>query len=60
MCQELIHGYITLELRGGTLTKTVTSFYVFIFYALTLYFADGPDNLCELTSADSKYPESAV
>ena len=21
-CQELIHGYITLELRGGTLTKT--------------------------------------
>ena len=22
--------------------------------------ADGPDNLCELTSADSKYPESAV
>ena len=21
---------------------------------------DGPDNLCELTSADSKYPESAV
>ena len=21
-CQELIHGYITLELRGGTLTRT--------------------------------------
>ena len=21
-CQELIHGYITLELRDGTLTKT--------------------------------------
>ena len=21
-CQELIHGYITLELRGDTLTKT--------------------------------------
>ena len=35
-------------------------FYVFIFYALTLYFSDGPDNLCELTSADSKYPESAI
>ena len=34
----------------------MTSFYVFIFYALTLYFSDGPDNLCELTSTDSKYP----
>ena len=22
--------------------------------------ADGPDNLCESTSADSKYPESAI
>ena len=38
----------------------MTSFYVFTFYALTLYLLDGPDNLCELTSADSKYPESAV
>ena len=38
----------------------VISFYVFIFYALTLYFTDGPDNLCELTSGDSKYPESAI
>ena len=38
----------------------VTSFYVFTFYALTLYFSDGPDNLCEPTSADSKNPKSAV
>ena len=34
----------------------MTSFYVFTFYALTLYFSDGPDNLCEPTSADSKNP----
>ena len=38
----------------------MTSFYVFTFYALTLYFSDRPDNLCELTSADSKNPESAI
>ena len=38
----------------------MTSFYVFTIYALTLYLLDEPDNLCELTSADSKYPESAV
>ena len=38
----------------------VISFYVFTFYALTLYFSDGPNNLCELTSADSRYPESAI
>ena len=38
----------------------VTSFYVFTFYALTLYFSDGPDNLCEPAPADSKNPESAV
>ena len=36
------------------------SFYVFTLYALTLYVSDGPDNLCELASADSKDPESAV
>ena len=34
----------------------MTSFYVFTFYALTLYFSDGPDNLCKPTSADSKNP----
>ena len=33
------------------------SFYVFTFYSLTLYLSDGPDNLCEPTSADSKSPE---
>ena len=38
----------------------VASFYAFSFYALTLYFSDGPDNLCESTSADSKNAESAV
>ena len=38
----------------------MTSFYVFTFYALTLYFSNGTDNLCEPTSADSKNPESAV
>ena len=31
------------------------SFYVFTFY--TLYFSNGPDNLGEPTSADSKSPE---
>ena len=35
-------------------------FYVLIFYALIIYFSDGPDNLCEPVSADSKNPESAV
>ena len=34
----------------------MTSFYVFTFYTLTLYFSDGPDNLCKPTSADSKNP----
>ena len=34
------------------------SFYVFTFYALSLYVSDGPDNLCEPTSADSRNPES--
>ena len=29
----------------------MTSFYVFILYALTLYISDGPDNLCEPPSA---------
>ena len=38
----------------------MTSFCVFTFYALTLHFSDGPDNLSEPTSADSKNPESAV
>ena len=38
----------------------VTSFYVFTFFALTLYFSVGPDNLWEPTSTDSKNPESAV
>ena len=36
------------------------SFYVFTLYALTLYVSDGPDNLCEPTSADSRNPESAL
>ena len=36
------------------------SLYVFILYTLTLYFSDQPDNLCELASADSKNPVSAV
>ena len=38
----------------------VESCYVFTFYALTLFFSDGPDNLCEPTSAESKNPESAI
>ena len=58
--QELIHGYITLELRHGTLTRTKRCHFIFTFYALTLYFSDGPDNLCEPTSADSKNSESAI
>ena len=36
------------------------SFYVFTFHALTLYFSDGPDNLCEPTYAESKNPESVI
>ena len=40
--------------------KLSMPFYVFTFYALTLYFSDGPDNLCEPTSADSRNPESAI
>ena len=35
------------------------SFYVFILYAFTCYFSDGPDNLCGPASADSKSPKSA-
>ena len=35
-------------------------FYVFTFYALTLYSSDGPDNLCEPISAVSKNPVSAI
>ena len=38
----------------------VESCYVCTYYALTLYFSDGPDNLCEPTSAESKNPESAI
>ena len=58
--QELIRGYITLELRGVTLTRTKWLHFVFTFYVMTLYFSDGPDNLCEPTYADSKNPESAI
>ena len=55
--------YITLEIVGGTMTKTKwinIKLFLFYFYALTLYFSDGPDNLCEPTSADSKSPESVI
>ena len=38
----------------------VTSFYVFTFYALTLHFSDGPDNLYEPIYVYSKNPESLV
>ena len=38
----------------------VMSFYVFTFHALTLYFSDGPDNLYEPTSADSRNPLSVI
>ena len=59
-CQELIHGCITLKLRGGTLTRTKWPHFMFLLSMLWLYFSDGPDNQCMLTSADSKGPKSAI
>ena len=44
-CQEQVLGYITLELRVGSLTRTKWRHFVFTFCALTLDFSDGPDNL---------------
>ena len=52
-------GFNTLRLRGGTLTRAKGCHFM-SFYAPTLYFSDGPDNLCEPASADPKNPESAV
>ena len=46
------------QLRGDTLTRT--SDVILCFHALTFYFPDGPDKPCELASADSKNPESAI
>ena len=59
-CQELICGGITVEPRDDTLTRTKWHHFMSLLSDLILYFSDGPDNLYEPTSADSKNPESAI